>query len=123
VPKAPLRYASQPAQNQNVIVLPLVLLLGCSAAFEARCREIGTRAKLLVRGCEVPFSRPLATRIRPLVILVPTHIYELAPRGFDLLAEDAGAMLVRVDDEQGPSVALEYRLLDAVLAATNRRRA
>lgn len=102
-------------------MLPLVLLIGVSAAFEAKCRSVASKAKLLVRSCGVPFARPEALATRPLAIVVHEALYDLAPRGFDLLAEDVDGVIVRLDTEEIAPVVLEYRLMGAVLAAAKLR--
>lgn len=109
------------ARPNNVIALPLILLLGCDAELEARCRSIAARAKVLVRSAPVPFQRSEVTALSPLVIMVPAHIYEGAPWGFEVLAEKVGASLLMLDREPLAPIVLEYRMMEALVFATRLR--
>lgn len=110
-----------PALAPNVIKLPVVLLLGCSPSFEARCRDVASRARALVRSYQVPFSRSLVKSLRPLVIVVPDEIFELAPRGFEVLADEVNASLLNFENERLAPMVLEYRLTESLVFATKLR--
>ena len=56
-----------------------------------------------------------------LVLVVPARIYDMAPRGFESLAIEAGAQLVRVQEAALAQVELEYRLMDTLLHALRAR--
>ncbi|MFT3765293.1 MAG: hypothetical protein QM820_07230 [Minicystis sp.] len=105
----------------NVIALPLVLLLGCDQELEDRCRSIAARAKVLVRAAPMPFQRSEVTSLSPLVIIVPAHVYEGAPWGFEVLAEKVGASLLMLDREPMAPIVLEYRMMEALVFATKLR--
>lgn len=105
----------------NLIALPLILLLGCDAELEARCRSIAARAKVLLRSAPVPFQRSEVTALAPLVIVVPAHVYEGAPWGFEVLAEKVGASLLMIDSEPPAPIVLEYRMMEALSFATRLR--
>jgi len=105
----------------NVIALPLILLLGCDTELETRCRSIATRARVLVRSAPVPFQRSEVAALQPLVIIVPGHIYEGAPWGFEVLAEKVGASLLMLDREPLAPIVLEYRMMEALVFATRLR--
>ena len=105
----------------NVIWIPLVLLLGSDAELEARCRSIGLRARILVRSVPVPFQRSEVAALQPLVIIVPGHVYEGAPWGFEVLAEKVGASLLMLDRAPLAPIVLEYRMMEALVFATRLR--
>lgn len=107
--------------NNNVIALPLILLLGCDPDLTARCRSIAGRAKVLARSAPVPFVRSEVTALSPLVIIVPADIYEGAPWGFEVLAEKVGASLLVLDHEPLAPIVLEYRIMEALVFATRLR--
>lgn len=107
--------------RSNLIVLPLVLLLGCDEDLEARCRSIATHARVLVRSVPVPFTRSEVAALRPLVIVVPEHVYEGAPWGYEVLAEKVGASLLMLDSKPIASIVLEYRVMEALTFATRMR--
>jgi hypothetical protein len=109
------------ARPNNVIELPLILLLGCDPDLEARCRAIAARAKVLVRAAPVPVQRSEVTALAPLVIIVPAQVYEGAPWGFEVLAEKVGASLLMLDDQPMAPIVLEYRMMDALVFATRLR--
>jgi hypothetical protein len=105
----------------NVIALPLILLLGCDAELEARCRSIAARARVLLRTAPVPFQRSEVAALQPLVIMVPAAVYEGAPWGFEVLAEKVGASLLMIDREPMAPIVLEYRMMEALVFATRLR--
>ncbi len=105
----------------NVISLPLILLLGCDAEVEKRCRTIASRARVLVRAMVMPFQRSEVAAMRPLVVMVPATIYESAPWGFEVLAEKVGASLLMLDRDPMAPIVLEYRMMEALVFATRLR--
>jgi hypothetical protein len=105
----------------NVISLPVILLLGCDTELEERCRSIAARARALVRASQVPFARAEVIALQPLVIVLPSQVYEGAPWGFEVLAERIGASLLMVDREPIAPIVLEYRLMESLLFATRLR--
>jgi hypothetical protein len=109
-------------QTSNVISLPLVLLLGCSASLEARCRSIGARGRVLVRSSPVPMRRTEVAALKPLVIVVPAPVYEGAPWGFEVLAEKVGATLLVLDHEASEASLLEVMLMESLVVAARTRR-
>lgn len=111
----------EPTSPNNVIALPLILLLGCDPDLTARCRSIAGRAKVLARSAPVPFVRSEVTALSPLVIIVPADIYEGAPWGFEVLAEKVGASLLVLDHEPLAPIVLEYRIMEALVFATRLR--
>lgn len=105
----------------NLVELPVILLLGCEPDLVARCRSIASKARALVRLVELPFTRRQIAELRPLVILVPSAIYESAPWGYEVLAEKVGASLLMVDPGMGAPIVLEYRLMEALVFAARLR--
>lgn len=109
------------ARPNNVISLPLILLLGCDSDLEGRCRAIAARSRVLVRSARVPVQRAEVSAWAPLVIVVPAQVYEGAPWGFEVLAEKVGASLLMLDPEPLAPIVLEYRMMEALLFATRLR--
>jgi hypothetical protein len=69
----------------------------------------------------VPVQRADVAVLQPLVIIVPGHVYEGAPWGFEVLAEKVGASLLMLDREPLASIVLEYRMMEALVFATRLR--
>lgn len=109
------------ARPSNLIELPLILLLGCDPDLEARCRRIAARSRVLVRALPLPFTRADIADLRPLVILVPTPVYECAPWGYEVLAEKVGASLLTLEGALLAPIVLEYRLMEALAFAARLR--
>jgi hypothetical protein len=108
-------------EPSNVIRLPLILLLGCGAELEARCRAIAWRARVLLRAAPMPYQRSEVAALHPLVIIVPAAVYECAPWGFEVLAEKVGASLLMLDREPMAPIVLEYRMMESLVFATRLR--
>ncbi|WP_234023123.1 hypothetical protein [Sorangium cellulosum] len=106
-----------------MIRIPVVLALDCSPGFLARCRRVAARARFLVRSCDAASAWGTAVRLRPLAIILPSHLHDRAPQTFELLAEDAGARLVVVESEQLPPGELEGHITHAIGEAARARRA
>ena len=109
------------AEPSNLLTLPLILLLGCDPSTEARCRAIGARAHVLLRATSVPVLRSEVMAMAPLVIVVPTAVYESAPWAFEVLSEKVGASLLMLDREPVASIVLEYRMMEALVFAKRLR--
>ncbi|APR79920.1 Hypothetical protein A7982_05267 [Minicystis rosea] len=69
----------------------------------------------------MPFQRSEVTALSPLVIMVPAHIYEGAPWGFEVLAEKVGASLLMMEREPVAPIVLEYRMMEALMFASRLR--
>lgn len=106
----------------NVISLPLILLVGCDPDLEARCRAIGARAKVLVRSMRSMSPRTHEIRaLSPLVIIVSADVYESQPWGFEVMAEHVGASLLMLDHAPLAPIVLEYRMMEALVFVTRLR--
>lgn len=113
---------SEPASGSSQLIrIPVVLALECSPSFLARCRRVAARARFLVRACEAASAWATAVRLRPLAIVLPSHLHARAPQTFELLAEDAGARLVIVESEQLPPGELEGHITHAIGEAARAR--
>jgi hypothetical protein len=108
-------------QPSNVISLPLILLVGCDAALEARCRTVAGHALVLLRAVPMPVQRAEVAALSPLVIAVPAPVYESAPWGFEVLAEKVGASLLMLDRQPMAPILLEYRMMEALVFAKRLR--
>ncbi len=106
----------------NLVALPTVLMLGCDEALVNRCRNIASRAKVLLRSMPVPFQRNDVAALRPLVIMAPKDVYEGAPWGFEVLAERIGASLLVLGPDPLAPIVLEYRMMEALVFASRLRR-
>lgn len=113
---------SEPASgSSHLIRIPVVLALDCSPSFLARLRRVAARARFLVRACEAASAWATAVRLRPLAIVLPSHLHDRAPQTFELLADDAGARLVIVESEQLPPGELEGHITHAIGEAARAR--
>lgn len=112
---------SEHLEGGKVIQIPIVMALDCSPAFVLRCRKVATRSRLLVRTCEAASAWRTAVAMRPLVIVVPSHLHERAPRRYSMLAAEAGARLVVLESEQLPLDELQGHLSSAAYEAARAR--
>jgi hypothetical protein len=112
---------SERSVGATVIRIPIVLTLECSPAFLVRCRKVAARSRLLVRECEAASAWRTAVSLRPLVLMVPSHLHERAPRRFSTLAQEAGARLVVLESEQVPLDELQGHLSSALYEAARAR--
>jgi len=74
-----------------------------------------------MRAMPVPILRSEVMTMDPLVIVVPSDVYESAPWAFEVLAEKVGASLLMLDREAEASIVLEYRLMEALVFAKRLR--
>ncbi|MCC6555577.1 MAG: hypothetical protein IT372_21660 [Polyangiaceae bacterium] len=105
----------------NLIRIPIVLALDCTPALMERCRKVAARCRLLVRACDSASVWRTAVGLRPLAIVVPSHLYERSPQRFHLLAAEAGCQLVVLESAQVPAHELEGHLTSAVHEASRAR--
>jgi hypothetical protein len=112
---------AEPAGGNNIVRVPIVLALECSPSLLARCRRVAARGRFLVSACDAASVWATAVRLRPLAIILPSHLHARAPETFELLAEDAGARLVIVESEQLPHNELEGHITVAIGEASRVR--
>ncbi len=112
---------SERSEVAKVIRIPLVLTLECSPAFLVRCRKVAARSRMLVRECEAASAWRTAVALQPLVLMVPGHLHDRAPRRFNTLAAEAGARLVVLESEQLPLDELQRHLSSALYEAARAR--
>lgn len=93
---------------------PIVACVGASPAFNARCREAGSRAGAFVLAVDLPSVLAVTARRRPVALVLTEAIYELDPATFSALARRYGAWLLIVEDEHVSQDELEGRLRAAV---------
>ncbi|HSO00714.1 MAG TPA: hypothetical protein VLS89_20620 [Candidatus Nanopelagicales bacterium] len=112
---------SERSEGGTVIHIPIVMALDCSPGLLARCRKVASRRRLLVRTCDAAMAWRTAVAMRPLVIVVPSHLYERAPGQFGVMAAEADARLVVLESDQLPLDELEGHLCSAAYEAARAR--
>ncbi|WP_437900563.1 hypothetical protein [Sorangium sp. So ce124] len=94
--------------------IPTALLIGGDQALLQRCQTAAMDVGIIVKACPVSMAAALAEERRPVVIVVTSSTYALAPEAFEEIARDVVSTLVRVDeamveDELGAMLATAAR--------------
>ncbi|WP_437538078.1 hypothetical protein WME79_19490 [Sorangium sp. So ce726] len=78
--------------------IPTALLIGGDQALLQRCQAAAMDVGIIVKACPVSMAAALAEERRPVVIVVTSSTYALAPEAFEEIARDVVSTLVRVDE-------------------------
>ncbi|WP_437282383.1 hypothetical protein WME90_17955 [Sorangium sp. So ce375] len=78
--------------------IPTALLIGGDQALLQRCQTAAMDVGIIVKACPVSMAAALAEERRPVVIVVTSLTYALAPERFEEIARDVVSTLVRVDE-------------------------
>ncbi|WP_438036652.1 hypothetical protein [Sorangium sp. So ce204] len=78
--------------------IPTALLIGGDQALLQRCQTAAMDVGIIVKACPVSMAAALAEERRPVVIVVTSSTYALAPEAFEEIARDVVSTLVRVDE-------------------------
>ncbi|WP_437330181.1 hypothetical protein [Sorangium sp. So ce381] len=94
--------------------IPTALLIGGDQALLQRCQTAAMDVGIIIKACPVSMAAALAEERRPVVIVVTSSTYALAPEAFEEIARDVVSTLVRVDeamveDELGAMLATAAR--------------
>ncbi|WP_437767769.1 hypothetical protein WMF27_17270 [Sorangium sp. So ce281] len=98
--------------------IPTALLIGGDQALLQRCQTAAMDVGIIVKACPVSMAAALAEERRPVVIVVTSSTYALAPEAFEEIARDVVSTLVRVDEAM---VADELGALLATAARESRK--
>lgn len=90
----------------NLVVLPLIVVVGDDPALAARCQAICSTLRVLVQRLPTPFDRASVVASRPIALVVPARIHDVTPIGMNELSKDAEAALVRVTQRTNVEAAL-----------------
>lgn len=97
--------------SDNLVVLPLIVVIGDDPELAARCQAICTELRVLVQRLPTPFDRARLVASRPIAIVVPARIHDVTLIGMNELGKDAEAVIVRAS----PSSNVEAALVELVL--------
>ncbi|WP_437971446.1 hypothetical protein WMF04_20015 [Sorangium sp. So ce260] len=78
--------------------IPTALLIGGDQALLERCQAAAMDVGIVVKACPVSMAAALAEERRPVVIVVTSSTYALAPEAFEEIAREVVSTLVRVDE-------------------------
>jgi hypothetical protein len=100
--------------------IPVALVVAGTEAIIGAVSDAALSAQVLVAECGVADATNTAAQMRPLVMVIPAEVYDTDAEGFDALAQDVRAQVMRVptgfDLEE-----LERDLLKLMLEAENKR--
>ncbi len=101
--------------------VPITLVVGGDDALIGAVSEAAISAQLLVAECSVLDAASSAAEMRPLVIVIPTEVYEADVEGYDSLARDVRARLLVVAGEVVSASDLEEHLILLMTDAEEQR--
>src|SRR5262245_7397009 len=101
----------------KITFVPVIVLVGLSAAFFERIRTIARSLPALVRTAEVKAHSTVVAELRPFAVLVSPEILAFDPSAFEDLARDVGAALLPVESESATNLSLETTLRRALSEA------
>ncbi len=100
--------------------IPVTLVVEGSEDLLAAVGSAALSAQVLVAECGTADATDTAAQMRPLVIVVPSDIFDSDPDGFQTLARDVRAQVMRVAADFDPAE-LEEQLKDLMLQAEAKR--
>lgn len=77
--------------------IPTVLVIGGSEALIGAVSEAALSQQVLVAECGLDDATTTAANMRPLVIIIAEDVYQSDAEGFEALATDIRARVMRVD--------------------------
>ncbi len=91
--------------------VPVTLVVGGNDRLIGAVSEAAISAQLLVADCTVAEAASTAAELRPLVIVIPTVVYEADIEGYENLARDLRARLLVVQEDVLNPADLEEHLI------------
>lgn len=109
-----------PTVKMNYSV-PVVLLVGATPEFVARCKEVAAALKAVVKTSDVAAAPTMAARWRPEILLVSDAVHAFDPDEWSVLARDVRAVLIPLTSEALPDAALSTVIFEGIAKATELR--
>jgi hypothetical protein len=100
--------------------VPVVVIVGCSPEFVARCRAVARDLLALVLDCDLSTLRASASSA-PCLILVKKSVCDANAQAFRAFAEQVHAEVVTLADESASRPAIESAFSKAIRASEQRR--
>ena len=97
-------------QTLRQFQVPVAQVIAATGELIAAIGEAALSAQLLVVESSVADSADTAAEMRPLVIVLPEHVYQTDAGNFEALARDIRSRLMRVVDGELDPVELRRRL-------------
>jgi hypothetical protein len=101
--------------------IPVVLVIGGSEALIGVVSEAALSAQVLVAECALEDATDTAAEMKPLVLIMGEATYSEDPEGFEALARDVRAKILRVLDSQLDAHVLEPLLTSRMVEAEAQR--
>src|SRR4051794_35632132 len=98
---------------------PVLLVVGCSAAFVRRCNEAAVQGRAIAVETDLTTFTTLATQTRARAALMPAVMYATNALLFEAIAKSAGTRLVTVSNESIDQAELGAIILGAVEGPTD----
>ncbi|MBW2457229.1 MAG: hypothetical protein JRI68_22135 [Deltaproteobacteria bacterium] len=91
------------AETLRDMKIPVTLVVGGSEELLAAVGSAALSAQVLVAECGTGDATDTAAQMRPLVIVVPADIFDGDPDGYQTLARDVRAQVMRVPADFAPA--------------------
>jgi hypothetical protein len=101
--------------------IPVALVIGASEKLIGAVSDAAVSAQVLVAECSVQDATTMAAQMRPLVMVMPTEVYEFDQEGFDALARDVRSRVLAVSETEIDPAELEHQLTSLMVEAENQR--
>jgi hypothetical protein len=101
--------------------IPTVLVIGGTDALITAVSEAALSLQVLVAECGIEDATTTAANMRPLVIIISEDVYQSDGEGFEALATDIRAGLMRVDTAHCSSREIEARMTELMAEAEAKR--
>jgi hypothetical protein len=101
--------------------VPMALVIGGDEALLRRLSEAALTAQVLLAECSTADATNTTAKLRPLVMIFPEIVYAFDPEGFEALARDVQAAVLRVNSDAIDRVALENELIALMMESELRR--
>lgn len=101
--------------------VPVTLVVGGTMELIKAVGQAALTAQVLVAECSVADVATTAAQMRPLVIVLPEHVYQFDAESFEALAIDVRSRLLRVSEDQLDQDQLQRDLLSLMLEAERER--
>ncbi len=108
------------AETLRDMKIPVTLVVEGGADLLAAVGSAALSAQVLVAECGISDATDTAAQMRPLVIVVPADIFDSDPDGFQTLARDVRAQVMRVPADFA-AAELEEKLKTLMLEAEAKR--
>jgi hypothetical protein len=101
--------------------IPVVLIICGTEELIGAIGEVAVSLQVLVSECSEEDAATTAAQMRPLVIILHEEIYQQDPIGFEALARDVRARVMRVARGHTEPLELEQRLTQLMAEAEAQR--